>query len=675
MTMSLSTGLVLPVALIAASLSAPSAGATQPTAGEIAWMRRWVNGSFGPAGTTASPARTAPFSFVYGGRPSAELLPKWRFAEQVERLDSQRTRRTQTYTDPDSGLEVRCAIVQYADYPTVEWTVYLGNTGAADTPIVEGLQALDATLRRSRGGEFLLHHSVGSPTQPNDYQPLETVLEPGSQTLFGGAGGRPTIFHMSYFNLEWDGGGVILAVGWPGQWLSEFARDGSESLRIRAGQELTHFVLHPGEEVRTPLIVFQFWQGGDWIRAQNIWRKWFIAHSLRKPGGKLPPTQWCGASDTGMMVNATEENQKTFVDAYLARGLHPDFWWMDAGWYPCNGDWTRTGTWEPDPARFPRGLRPVTDYLHARGIRAILWFEPERVREGTWLATTHPEWLLGDGTDRLLNLGDPEAWGWLVDHVDRVLTESAIDIYRQDFNFDPLPFWRAADAPDRQGMAEIRYVTGLLAYWDELLRRHPDMLYDNCASGGRRNDLESMRRGVPYTKSDYADDPVGVQGETYGISLWLPYFAATWESSDDAYLCRSRLAQTVGACLTIDDPGHFRELPRRLDEWRQTVRHYWGDFYPLTPYSLAQGVWIAWQFHTPETGTGVVQAFRRAKCAQPEVRLRLRGLEATARYRLTDLDHRDAPVWMTGKELMEDGLQVEVTDRPGAAIVVYRRVP
>ena len=103
------------------------------------------------------------------------------------------------------------------------------------------------------------------------------------------------------------------------------------------------------------------------------------------------------------------------------------------------------------------------------------------------------------------------------------------------------------------------------------------MLYDNCASGGRRNDLESMRRGVPFTKSDYALEPVGVQCETYGISLWLPYYAATWMWNEDPYTCRSNMAHVTGALLKIDDKNHGKQLPKRLDEWRKTVANYYGS--------------------------------------------------------------------------------------------------
>ena len=93
--------------------------------------------------------------------------------------------------------------------------------------------------------------------------------------------------------------------------------------------------------------------------------------------------------------------------------------------------------------------------------------------------------------------------------------------------------WRANDAPDRQGITEIRHVTGYLAYWDELRRRHPDMLIDTCASGGRRNDLETLRRAVPLWRSDYGyDDPPAMQNLTYGLALWVPYFGTGIRSSN-----------------------------------------------------------------------------------------------------------------------------------------------
>src|SRR6202041_2770703 len=105
-----------------------------------------------------------------------------------------------------------------------------------------------------------------------------------------------------------------------------------------------------------------------------------------------------------------------------------------------------------------------------------------------------------------------------------LITKEGIDIFRQDCNFAPAPFWAQADAPDRQGITEIRYVEGLLRFWDELRRRHPQLILDIV----HRGDLESISRGVDLTRADYPispdADPIGNQLATEGLSYWRPHF-------------------------------------------------------------------------------------------------------------------------------------------------------
>src|SRR5208283_5148942 len=121
------------------------------------------------------------------------------------------------------------------------------------------------------------------------------------------------------------------------------------------------------------------------------------------------------------------------------------------------------------------------------------------------------------GKDQLLFLGNPEAWHWLVEHVSQMIQSQGIDTYRQDFNFEPLTLWQSNDTPDRAGITEIEHVEGYLAYFDELHKRFPNILIDTCASGGRRDDLETLRRAVPLWRSDFAYEPVGMQMQTYGM--------------------------------------------------------------------------------------------------------------------------------------------------------------
>lgn len=620
-----------------------------------------------------------PFSFVYDGKPSAELLKAWKLDHDSRKLDAERTERTSTWTDPQSGLRVRCVAVEYADFPSVEWTIYFQNTGAGDTPILSDVLALDTGFEKRGRGNFLLHHHKGTFVRADDFEPLVTTLKPNDRLRFAPPAGRPLGHVFPYFNLEQQPDeGVIAVIGWPGQWFAEFTRDSSGGLRVIAGQEKVHLSLKPGEEIRTPLVVLQFWRG-DWLRAQNVWRRWMVAHNIPRPNNQPPEPLLtpCSSHQFGEMIQADEASQKLFIDRYLEEKLAPDYWWMDAGWYfHYGGGWPRTGTWEVDTARFPRGLRAITDHAHAKGVKSIVWFEPERVTPGTFLYTNKPVWLLGrDGQQKLLNLGHPEAHAWLVNHIDKLLTEQGIDLYRQDYNVDPLNYWRGADEENRQGITENHYVTGYLAYWDELLRRHPGMLIDTCASGGHRNDLETLRRSLPFLRSDFIQDAVGNQCHTYGLSFWMPYHG-TGTDQLGAYDLRSALAcPHFIACWDVRDRKlDYNDLRKTIGDWRQYAPNYLGDFYPLTPYTTANDTWLAWQFDRPEAGQGVVQVFRRANCIYESARLKLRGLDASARYVVTDVDDSTTGKEFTGAELTGRGLSVAVSQQPAALVFTYRKV-
>jgi len=631
-----------------------------------------------------------PFSFVFAGEHSDELLKNWQFESEHSKIDGRRVRHQLSWRDRDTGLEIRWEGLEFTDFESIEWTVYLTNTGSEKTPIIESIKALDVTLLRGDGPEYLLRHWDGTHVTADDFAPRSSLLETGRELSFRPKSGRATGGHWPYYNLATGDEGILLAVGWPGRWYASFQRDGSHGLHVTSGQETTRFKLLPGETVRTPLVVMQFWKGGDWIDAQNTWRQWMIQHNLPRPGGKelpLPQFAACSSHQFAEMTQANERNQIEFIDSYLNKGLKLDYWWMDAGWYvgAAEKGWPWTGTWEVDrrPHRFPNGLRSISDFAHSKEVKIIVWFEPERVAAGTWLATEHPEWVLGGSGGGLLNLGDRRAWHWLVDHVDKIISKEGIDLYRQDYNIDPLGYWQGNDAAERQGITENKYVMGYLAYWDELLRRHPGMLIDSCASGGHRNDLETMRRAVPLLRSDYLFEPVGQQGHTFGLSFWLPFHGTGYAPSNasgwgwgagglsyGSYVRRSNMCPHGTGCfdfrVDVDD-----ELIQKLyREWVEIGVDYFGNFYPLTEYNLSKEEWIGWQFAHPDRSQGFVQAFRRENCRYTAAELKLRGLDASASYVLTNYD-TPGEQRISGKHLMKTGMAVQIPNKPGAATIRY----
>ena len=630
-----------------------------------------------------------PFSFMYDGKDSAELLAAWPVRRDRIILDTDRVAHTITWTDPQTDLQVRCEGIEYLDFPTLEWTVYFKNAGKHDTPVLSNIMGIDIQLQRGSFGEYTLHHQVGSPATIDDYGPLEDVLKPKTTKHLGTYGGRPLNGSMPYFNVQWYGAGAIVVIGWPGQWAADFIRDGSTGLQIRGGQELTNLKLHPGEEIRSSLTVIQFYQG-DTIRAQNIWRRWMMKYNVPRPGGKILQPQWNAFSSVQFaeMMMADEASQKRFIDRYLEEGIELDYWWMDFGWYHYKAPNIR---FEVDLERFPNGLRAITDYGRSKGVKSIVWFEPENVNAESKIYKEHPEWMLDSGPGvKLVDLGNPQAWQWMLDMVDGQLVKEGIDLYRQDFNMEPLELWRDADQPDRQGITENKYLSGYLAFWDELQRRHPDMLIDSCSSGGKRNEMEAMRRAVPLWRTDYNnvgyvvfnyriapkdETPRALQCHTYGLARWLPFFGIP-ARDDDLYIFRSGIMPSIVAAWNVDNPELDYDLLRQCyHEWRAVAGYMLGDYYPLIRYSQANDVWMAWQFDRAESGGGMIQAFRRAESSAFGYQFRLRGLDPQGRYELTDFDNKKTfQMQMTGGELMDQGLTIHIDTQSGSALIQYKKI-
>jgi alpha-galactosidase len=198
-------------------------------------------------------------------------------------------------------------------------------------------------------------------------------------------------------------------------------------------------------------------------------------------------------------------------------------------------------------------------------------------------------------------------------------------------------------------------------------------------------------RSIPLWRSDYQNsntnnfDPIGIQGMTYGLSFYVP-LSGGCAVRTDPYNIRSGYSPAL--CLMwhffvtgtwipvdkIDDKGFdFDRARKLLSEYLSIRECFYGDYYPLTPYSLAPEVWMAWQFDCPEKGTGLVQAFRREKNTEPQQTFRMMGLDPNAQYETTDLD-AGIPRITTSEELLNKGLTVEIATRPGAAVIKYRKL-
>jgi alpha-galactosidase len=620
-----------------------------------------------------------PFSFVVGGRRSDDLLPGWRTQVEPAKPGTDGVSGAQTWADSASGLRLRIETRRFKDFPALEWLLFFENTGTQDSPLIENIQALDLTLDAPLSPEtpYRLHRSKGAPANPTDFEPAIVALKAKQTETLGAGGGRSSNRDFPFFKVEAGNGSLVVAVGWSGQWQAAVSSPDGYHLHLNAGMEKTHFVLHPGEKVRSPRMLVLI-REGDTLEANAQFRQLIYQHYAARRAGKAPlPTPFCNTCFTrggGWLNECNTSNQVSLIRAYAPLGLEALI--TDAGWF--EGGWPAgAGNWTPRKDAYPQGMGPVAAAAKKNGMVYGLWFEPERVIAGTELHRAHPDWVLKDGkpgqTTLLADFGRKEVQDYFFNIVNGFMKLPGFAFYRQDFNMDPLGYWRHNDAPDRQGITEIRYVEGLYAYWDRLAAAWPASLREECASGGRRIDLETVRRMHFHQKSDYWFDNEVDQASLWTLSQYLPNNVISAPLTRlDEYSFRSTLASSLIPGWIADAEGFDAAGAKDLlDRYRAVRQLLVGAWYPLLPYSRRMDSWMAVQFHRPDQNRGMILAWRRPESPYASVEVALHGLDPAATYEVRAEGSRRRKR-VSGAVLMQQYI-LTLPEKHSSELLLYRK--
>ena len=620
-----------------------------------------------------------PFSFIYSDKRSDEILDSWKKDNRTEKLDDDRTKIINTWLDSQTGLKVTFEVIKFSDYPALEWVLYFENTGSTDTPIIQDVKSLDLTFQSPINSTtpYKLHKTNGAPSNPTDFQVSTVVVDSKHPENMGGGGGRSSNKDFPFYKIETGEGSFIIAVGWSGQWSSDLECSDNRHLHVTAGLEKTRFLLHPGEKVRSPRMLIMYWDG-DTIESNAQFRQLIYKHyTATRDGKKIQPILFCNTCFTrggGWLNECNAENQISLIKAYAPLGLEALI--TDAGWF--EGGWPAgAGNWTPRKDAYPDGMGPVAESAKEHGMIYGLWFEPERVVAGTWIHKNHPEWLLSS-TDEpqgtyLLNFALPEVRDYMFGVVKGFMELPGFRFYRQDFNMDPLPYWHHSDAPDRQGISEMKYIEGLYAYLDRIAETWTDGIREECASGGRRIDLETVKRMHIHQKTDYWFDNDVDQASLWSLSQYLPnsVFAAHLNRMDD-YSFHSIMASSLCMGWIADAPDFNVKLGKKLLDLYLRVRHLLiGAWYPLLPYSREDSAWMASQYHRHDLQEGMILVFRHAESPYRTADLALRGLDADAEYVIT-YTGTGQEIVMKGADMMRN-LPVTVPEKHQSELIIYRK--
>ena len=600
----------------------------------------------------------------------------------------------------DAHLKVTVESVAYPQFNAVEWVLWFENPSAEKSAILSEIRdgnflvSLPPQPKKFPGDIALpgeravvtmngcvsgIDYATDDAASAREFAAVTRTFHPwrGKGNVFEISNGcaRPSERQAPFFEVTQGGQGAIIAIGWTGGWRAKFA-DSAEGVRVETGIARARFYLEPGEKLRTSrVLVMNYAKDEDGAnKFRRLLRKHF-SHVASRPGvreGLFAYELWGGLTSAEMIRR---------VNTLKAKGFAYEDLWIDAGWYgnskKCDdaytGDWGAwTGDWVPNARIHPKGLEDVRDAAKDAGMGLMLWFEPERVVWSSNFAKQHPDLLLGS----LLYYGNEKGRNYVRDLLADFAGRLNFSCYRQDFNMDPGMIMKNHDAKDREGITQIRHVTGLYQMWDELLARCPNLLIDNCSSGGRRIDIETLRRAVAFFRSDYqcgfnANADV-LQAHNAGISRLLPYNGCTTKLSD-AYTLRSAYSSSHGvaywnAIFQKEEKVDWTAAKKCCDEYRRIRKYFPCDFYNHGSATIDPTAWAIWQYNDPEKGEGVVLAFRRAESPSSRVSIPLKGLLKGATVEVENLD--------TGaKSTVVGEVEINLPVRRSSTVLLYRMKP
>ncbi|OAH12495.1 alpha-galactosidase [Streptomyces jeddahensis] len=569
----------------------------------------------------------------------------------------------------------------------VERDAILIHQGPADAPALEVLRADSATWTLPVRDGWRLSQLHGRWAAESLLVRSELTY---GEKIIGSRRGHTGHQHLPWVALDADGAATeesgevySCALAWSGSWRIAVQQLPDGIVQITGGtghDDSGQALLAPGETLTTPVFA-GLWSDGGFGGASRAWHAYQREYVIPDADQDRPVlyNSW-EATNFGI----SEDQQRAL--ARRAADMGVELFVVDDGWFGARtSDRAGLGDWTPNPDRFPNGLKPLADDVHALGMQFGIWVEPEMVNPDSDLYRAHPDWVQHfPGRTRteirnqlVLNLAREDVQQYLWEQLDTLLGSAPIDYVKWDFNrcFTDAG-WPGEPYPQKLWNAHVHALYGLL---DRLRAAHPGVAFESCSGGGGRVDLGIMARTDQVWTSDNTDplDRLAIQ---HGFSQVHPArVMAAWvtdspntQLNDRVSSLRFRFVSSmagvlgVGGDLTEWSDEELAEARRWVElykEIRPVVQR--GDLYRLRP---PEGGLSAVQYVLGDEV--VVLAWLQAQHygeAQPSVRLR--GLDPAASYECVETGavHR-------GAVLLHHGLRTGLHGDLDAAVFRLRRI-
>lgn len=493
-----------------------------------------------------------------------------------------------------------------------------------------------------------------------------------------------------FFILRNDGTGeyFIGQLQWTANWKLEFINGirGIVTFQFGPHAEAPLRVLAPGETVVTPAAHLGHTSGDLDAAVQGMHahvRRSVLPARGEKDFGLI---QYVLPGDQIYSTPLDEAATKEQID--LAAEIGAELFILDAYW------WDITGDWEPSATRFPNGLEPLIQHAKSKGLQFGLYSEPEggrgNVRESR-AAMEHPEWL---GPKDQFNVGIPEAAAWVESEIVRLVEQYELDLFRIDYNAEDTG---GGLTTVQHGIPENnywRYYEGAWVIYDRVRARFPNLILQQAAGGGARNDLGTMA----HFHESYLTDGLNIPREQQsfaGQSLAFPpemlvllhgatgHLSPGYPENFDTILRTSFSLGTPQIFWSNVAPSAGALTPTRRDRflhyaniYKEFIRPKMPDcrMYHHAPVSDSGGVesggWFAVEFTSADRRAGWATIVRIGKTDSPIYRFRPRGLLMERDYTVT-LDSLDTTAVICGADLFIHGLPIRMESMAMSELILF----
>ena len=538
-------------------------------------------------------------------------------------------------------------------------------------------------------------------------------FEPVTQRMMGDIvfevrSGRSSQGMHPYMTAWRDGRAAIsVSVAWSGNWIIRMQERPDGHVNLSAGlNDWAYFSeVAPGARVVAPTVVTVAANHTDIdaIAGQyaQIGRAYWYPRTPLSDTLPVEWNHWWTYEDRTLNEEVFRQN----VD--VAQSLNIEVCTLDAGWfgpsdpdthwYDYRGDWHLVNT-----RRFPSGIKTLSDYVHAKGMAFGIWCEIEALGEKAAAAREHPAIVAmrHDVPAGYVCLGSDDGYAWAFATLERLIVEYNADWIKLDFNLDPGAGCNRTDHGHGAGDGLLCHYHGYYRLLTEIRTKYPNVILENCSSGGLRIDLGLAR----HTHMAFLSDP---DWPEHSLQL---FWGATTMLAPDACLhwgfCEWGFAdhpeQTFDPQSSALTPaqldyytrigmlrrfGFSQGLPTLLpwvrDRYAQHIADYQKVVRPfvatatmhrLTNQPRRDGTldrYAGFQFVMPGAMRMLLALFRLPG-AKSQRRFYLYDIEATAQYRLTWLAENRHCI-LSGSELAAGWMVSDLTE-PGSALILCERI-